>query len=56
MFGSTNASQIEFILNFTFENFLCAVDAGSLTQILYSLMNYFVSDLGLIPTQLSVAM
>lgn len=56
MFGSTklNASQIPFILNFTVENFLLAGDAGSLTQILCSLMNYVVSDLGLIPAQLSV--
>lgn len=51
MFGSPklNASQIPFILNFTVENLLSAVDAGSLTQILCSLMNYFVSDLTLIP-------
>ena len=55
MFGSKlNASHIPFNLNFTVENFLLAGDAGSLTQILCSLMNYFVSDLGLIPAQLTV--
>lgn len=55
MFGSKlNASHIPFNLNFTVENFHLAGDAGSLTQILRSLMNYFVSDLGLIPAQLTV--
>ncbi len=57
MFGSTklNASQIPSILNFTAESFLLAVDSGSLTQIPRSLMNYFVSDLGLVPAHPSVA-
>lgn len=57
MFGSTklNASRNPFILNLTVENVLLARDAGSVTQLLCSLMNYFVSDLGPSPAQLGVA-